>query len=255
MSATGARRTVSPVAAMALVIGASLAFKVALMVYLDGSRPMVGALMAVAFLIKFWIAIFGAAFGIVLLGQRRWRDALLVTAGGLVPVAIASLLDQGATVRSLVMTVDRQAGYSSWTTVAFRMLSTGLLPTMLLATWDLTRRRHRPNMLFAALLTSYFCYVLVFRDAHAVTFVMMLCLVPAGFLVAEALEEVAAFVHPGRRQLALVLVLGLYAIAGAGIAWQHLYRDTHPFRATPGQDAKPLVEGAGRALDHASRQG
>lgn len=65
---------------------ASLLFAAGLLLYLEGrSRPMVGALMAVAFLIKFWIAIFGAAFGIVLLGQRRWRDALLVTAGGWCP--------------------------------------------------------------------------------------------------------------------------------------------------------------------------
>jgi len=219
---------------------ASLVFAVGLLMYLEGrSRLLVGSLMMVGFLVKFWIAIFGGAFGLVLLVQRRWRDALVVTVGGLVPVLLVSLLDHGATVRSLLMTVDRQAGFSSWSTVAFRLLSTGLLPTVLMVGWDLTRRRHPPNGLFAALLLGYFCYVLAFRDAHAVTFVMMLCLVPAGFLVAEALEDM---LPPTRRVVALRVILGLYAVAGAGIAWQHLDRDTHPFRVTPGRDAKPVAQ-------------
>ena len=79
---------------------------------------------------------------------------------------------------------------------------------------------------------------------------------PAGFLVAEFLVHsplVGGARGQGRARLAVVLAL--FAVGNLGIACQNLYRDTHPFRVTPGQDAKPLplagtpqTSGAGASL-------
>jgi len=118
---------------------------------------------------------------------RRWRDAAMAAVAGALPLVLVSLMDDGATLRSLLMTVDRQQGYSSRTLVAIRMFSTGLLPTVAVSAWTLMKRPSDHGTLVFTLVASYFAYVLLFRDAHAVTFVMMLCLVPGGLLVAEFL--------------------------------------------------------------------
>jgi len=223
---------------------ASLMFAAGLLLHLETRRTLpASVLMGVALLLKFWIAIFLGAFGLFLMMRRRWRDAAAMTVGGLLPFALVSSIDGGATVRSLLMTVDRQQGYSTWTLVVARLLSTGLLPTIAISAWTVRKRPSNHGTLFFTLVASYFAYVLLFRDAHAITFVMMLCLVPAGFLVADFLvhSPLVGAGRPGR--LRLTVVLALYAVGNLGIAWQNLYRDTHPFQVAPGRDAKPLVLG------------
>jgi hypothetical protein len=235
---------------------ASLLFAIGLLAHLRWNRPLLaGLLMGLAFLVKFWIAIFLGGFGVVLLLQRHWRVAIQVAAGSLLPVAVISAIDHGASLRGLVMTVDRQEGYSTWSTVAFRMLSTGLLPTVLIAGWSAFKWPSERAAVYFGLVASYFVYVMVFRDAHAVTFVMMLCLVPAGFLVAQFLLDAVRFDRAPRRARAwLVAVLGVYAAVNLAIAGQHLHRDTHPFIVQPGRDAKRLT-GPPRTPPDAGRRG
>jgi hypothetical protein len=157
------------------------------------------------------------------------------------PFLVITLIDRGATLRSLLLTVERQQGNSDWPMIAFRMLSTGLLLAIPVSAWTVVRRPGETNKLFFYLLATYLVYVLVFRDAYAITFVMMLCLVFAGFLIAQFLLDsklVGAAPRTGGARLALVL--GSFLIAGAGIAWQNLHRDTHPFRVHPGKGATPV---------------
>jgi hypothetical protein len=223
---------------------ASVLFAGALLGYLRfGIVFASAALMGLAFLTKFWVAVFIGAFGIFLLLARRWRQAVLAAAGALLPVAVITALDGGATLRSLVMTVDRQMGFSSWQLLGFRMFSTGLLPTVVVSAWMVARRPDARRLLYFGLVAGYFAYVILFRDAHAVTFVMMLCLVFAGYLVAEFLVHSPAVGAAARHGMArLALVLAAYAAANTAIAWQNLYRDTHPFQVTPGKDARPLTQ-------------
>lgn len=221
---------------------ASLLFGLALLAHLKTRRVLLPAVvMGVAFLVKFWIAIFVGGFGLFLLTRRRWRDCLLTGVGSVLPVLLITLLDEGATMVSLLMTAERQQGYSTWPLVAFKMLTTGLLPTVLVSAWTVMRRPCEDSKLFLYLVVSYFAYVLTFRDAHAVSFVMMLCLVPAGFLVAEFLvcsPAVGGAASHGRVRLAAVL--GFFAVANAGNAWLNLYRDTDPVTVAPAAGAERL---------------
>ena len=126
--------------------------------------------------------------------------------------------------------------------IGLRMLSTGLLPTVALSVWTVKQRPSATGRLYLLLVASYVAYVVAFRDAHAISFVMMLCLVPAGFLVAEFLVRqrlVGGAERGGSRRLAALLVA--YVVANAAIAWHNLHRDTHPFAVDPAKGAKPLV--------------
>jgi hypothetical protein len=220
---------------------ASLLFAAGFYFHLRHGRTFVAALlMGLAFLVKFWIAIFIGAFGVALLIQRAVRHAVVVTAGVLVPVVLISFADGGATVQSLFMTVTRQSGYSTWPVIAARMLTTGLLPVLLAAGWVLAKRPIRHAMLFFLPTATYFTYILLFRDAFAVTFVMMLCLTSAGFLVASFLADSLVLRRVRSPHLALGALMVVYAAGNFAVAWQHLYRDTRPFSVAPGRDAQRL---------------
>ena len=240
---------------------ASLLFAFALLLYLRFGRAFVpGLLLGLAFLFKFWIAIFVAVLGIHVLIRRDGRRVLLMVAGGLLPIGAISITDGGATIQSVLMTVDRQAGYSSWSLLASRLITTGMLPVVLAAAWVLVRRpvirkgevgqnasptddarRQLPYAsLFFWLTGGYLVYVVAFRDAHAVTFVMMLCLVTASYLVAAFLLDSPWFGSGAVGRLALVAVVTAYGAGNLAVAWRHLYRDTRPFTVTPGRDAKRL---------------
>jgi hypothetical protein len=223
---------------------ASLLFAVALLAHVSSGRRIFAPalLMGVAFLVKFWVAVFVGGFGLFLLVERRFRDAALAGLAAALPFLLVAIPDGGATLRALLMTVERQSGYSSWHLIGFRMLSTGLLPTVVLSLWSVRQRPSARGRLYLFLVASFFAYVVAFRDAHAVSFVMMLALVPAGFLVAELLvrhRAVGGAEGSGRWRLAALLAA--YVVANAAIAWHNLRRDTHPFAVDPGAGAKPLA--------------
>lgn len=221
---------------------ASVLFAVGLLVYLETRRVLGAAvLMGIAFLVKFWIAVFLGVLGLYFLVRREWRQAARLTLGALLPVAAISIADGGATIQGLLMTVGRQAGYSRWPLVASRLITTGLLPTVLVSVWALVRHPSGYRPLFFGLVAGYLTYVLLFRDAHAVTFVMMFCLVPGGFLVADFLVNSPLVGAARTGPVRLTIVLAMYAAGNLAVAWQHLYRDTHPFTVEPGRDAKPLA--------------
>jgi len=206
---------------------AALFFSFGVLAYLNGKRRVwVGVLMGIGFLFKFWIAVFGLAVGGFLIWKRRWREAALVTLGAAVPFAIVNLIDRGQSLQSLFVSEQLQNQLSPWGELASRSVSTGLLFTFVASAWSWWRDRRDIKTLYFLLLVSYAIYVLVNRDAFAITFVMMQCLVFCACLVAEGVLALTDSRIPLRGWPALVVFCGLYLAASTAITWQHLYRDT-----------------------------
>jgi hypothetical protein len=221
---------------------ASLLFAVAILLYIQARLVWVPSLLlGLAFLIKFWIALFAGAVCLFLLIERRWRDLLIGAAIAPLPFIVINFVDGFGTLSSLSMTLDRQQGYSDWPLVGFKLLSTGLLIAVCASAWTLYRKRDATTRLFFLIPLVYLSYVILFRDAHAVSFVMMLCLVFAGFLIACFLTGsrlIGAAERYGRARLAVVL--GLYVLVGSAIAYHNLYNDTMSFEPSPGKWAQPI---------------
>ncbi|MDX1382527.1 MAG: hypothetical protein R3190_02730 [Thermoanaerobaculia bacterium] len=202
----------------ALLLGLSV-----LLLLRTRSAVLAGLLLGVAFLFKFWIAIFLAGLLLYLAVERRWRAAIAAGFAAVGPFLILDLASGGAGLRALFYSVGIQAAYSGWATIATRMFTTGLLPCFLVAGWGAWRKRQDPlHRLLFLVPAPYFAYVVLMRDAHAVTFVMTSCLLLWSWPIAEV---VAALVP--RRATAPLLVA--YAAAGLAIATLNLRRDTHRF--------------------------
>jgi hypothetical protein len=206
---------------------AALIFSLGALAYLNNKhRLWCGLLMGVGFLFKFWIAVFGLGFGAFLVWKRRWRDAMLVTLGTMIPFAIVNAIDGFQSLRSLLVSEQMQNQLSPWVELAARTVSTGLLFTFVASAWSWWRDRSDIKTLYFLMLVSYVLYVVLNRDAFAITFVMMQCLVFCAFLVADTVLGIAEWRLPVRGRPALLIFCALYLLASTAITWQHLYRDT-----------------------------
>jgi len=130
--------------------------------------------------------------------------------------------------RSLLISLNVQKGISPWQNVGFKMLSTGMIFSLLASAWTWLRHRNKPNTLFFVIPTTYFLYVLLNRDAFAASFVMMQCLMFSSFLIAEFLLMPTILRHGRFRNGAIVVFCAAYLGVTAAITYQHLYRDTVP---------------------------
>jgi len=206
---------------------AAMFFSLGVLAFLNrGSRLWAGVLMGIGFLFKFWIAVFGLAVGLFLLWKRRWREAALVTLGAAIPFVIVNLIDHGQSLRSLLISEQIQQQLSPWSDVASRVVSTGLLFTFIASAWSWWRDRSDIKTLYFLMIVCYVTYVLLNRDAFAITFVMMQCLVFCAFLTADAVLTMTDWRIPFRGRAALLIFCALYFVASTAITWQHLYRDT-----------------------------
>jgi hypothetical protein len=195
------------------------------------------ALVGFGFLFKFWVAIFGVGLVAYLAAVRRFRDLPVALFGLGLPFLVLSLLDDGASLGSLLISLGIQRNFSSWPEVAFKSFSTGLVPIAALtaAAWS-ERGRTDPDTLLMSLATPYVVYVFLARDAHAASTMMMPSLVFSSPLVAEWLTR-RDWSRP-RWPTTLGLAL-LYVAATTSVAYFNLWRDTRPMRlvATPAQAA------------------
>jgi hypothetical protein len=201
---------------------AALCFSLGILVYLDAKKPAYASLlMGLGFLFKFWVAVFLAGFGVYLLTRKRWRELLTVAAGSVVPFLVINGADGFESLRGLLASQDMQQGYSSWGSVGFKMLSTGLAPSVLIAAYVWLHDRSEQNTLFFFVSSAYAAYAVVQRDAFAASYVMMLCLMFSSFLIAEFMSR-----RLGARGLAAACAL--YIVLSSAITYHNLYEDTRP---------------------------
>ena len=189
-------------------MAASLLFAVGVLVWLDRrSAAAAGLVMGCAFLFKFWALIFFGGFALFLLVRRDWWSAGAASAAFALPFLCLSLVDAGASLAGFLMTARRVRGQSTWPLVGLRLVVTGILPAFLAAGWVALRRPSFENVLaFTAVPAPYLLHILVMQDAHAVTFVMMLCLVFWSFPIAELLLGWQALAgRPWLRRVALAM--------------------------------------------------
>lgn len=219
---------------------ASLLFALGALVWVAGrSSPAAavgGLLMGCAFLFKFWVLVFFGGFAFFLATRRDWTSLAVLAVAFAIPFLGVTLVDGGASVAALLGSAKRQQGYSSWGGVAARLFVTGLLPAFVAAGLAAVRRPGVPTAFAFLVPAPYVLYVVGMRDAFAVTFVMMLCLVFWSFPIAMLLVE-SRRLAVGRR---LQAVFALYLIAAPLNAWVNLRRDTHPFQIVPGCASKPV---------------
>lgn len=117
-------------------------------------------------------------------------------------------------------------GYSSWSAVAFKMFSTGMLPLVIISVWVCRRSARETNVLLGVVSSSYFVFVLATRDAYAAGYVMMQSMLLASFLVAEFLVDVSVMVSRRRQKLVLGGLLALYVVGTTVITYHNLAHDT-----------------------------
>ncbi len=223
-------------------MAAALLFAAGLLVFLRRDR-VVGAsvLIGLGFLFKFWVVIFFGGFALFLLWEKRWRELALAASSFLVPYLGVNLVDGFASLAALLWSVGRQSGLDSWSHIGWRLLSTGLLPAVLVSAWAVLRDPSRNNRLFLLVPSAYFAYVLVMRDAHAASAVMMLCMVYFGFLIAEFLLRNPYLGNRRLRRRVLVPVLAAYVVISAWLAYYDAERVTFPL--------EPNAEAAGREIE------
>ena len=215
---------------------AALFFGLGVLLYLNTRRIFFASLlMGVAFLFKFWIAVFWLAFGFYLLTQGRLRDLWPTGLGMALPFLLINCVDGLQSMRSLLVSLGVQKGISSWQAVGFKMLSTGMIFSLLASGWTWLKHRNESNTLFFIIPTTYFLYILLNRDAFAASFVMMQCLMFSSFLIAEFLLTPTILPHGRWRTSAIGVFCVAYLGVTAAITYQHLYRDTVPFALVRGQ--------------------
>lgn len=211
---------------------ATLLLAAGVFLVLERARLVLGcAVIGCGFLFKFWVAIFG--FGLVVwlaaAGRSRRIPATVCALG--VPFVALALVDGGGSLRALTVSTGLSLRFSTWGTVAFKCVSTGLLPVVAvtIAAW-LERGRRDDDLLLVCLSCSYLAYVLLARDAHAATTMMSTTLVFAAPLVAAWMLARAGTLAPARRRVALALLVAVYPTATTMVTALHLHRDTHVMR-------------------------
>ncbi|MEE2776547.1 MAG: hypothetical protein VYE73_07255 [Acidobacteriota bacterium] len=199
---------------------AALLLTLAMLVLVRSGRHISAALiLGVAFLFKFWSAIFVVGLLLHLMLERRWRLAMATALAAAAPFVALDLLSGGAGTAAFVASIQKQGSISSWSLIGTRLLTTGLAPCFLLAGWAVLRQPDANRRLLFLVPAPYLLYVVVMQDAHAVTFVMMACLVTWSYLIAELVLDLL----PRGLQAA---TLAAYLLLGVAIAVQHLHRDT-----------------------------
>lgn len=208
---------------------ATLLFSLGVLTYLNTQRPFISSLlMGMAFLFKFWVAIFFVGFALSLLLMRRLRDLWLAGLGMELPFLLINCIDGFASLRSLLMSVDRQQGHADWGEVGFKMLSSGMIIAVLLSAWTWLKHRNDHTTLFFFIPVAYLAYVLTAKDPYAASFVMMPCLVFFSFLIAEfMLHAYDRWVGVWRSGVMITLSVG-YLLLTSSITYHRLYRDTKP---------------------------
>lgn len=208
---------------------AALFFGLGALVYLNTARPFPSALlMGLAFLFKFWAVIFCAGFGLYLLSTGRWREVWLAGVGMLLPFLLINFFDGFQSLRSLWISLNVQKDITPWREVGLKMLSTGMIFSLLGSAWTWLKCRSDVNTLFFLPTATYFVYVLAVRDAFAASFVMMLCLMFSSFLIAELFCTQTVLRNRRLRRAAMVVSSCLYIAITSAITYRHLYRDTVP---------------------------
>lgn len=206
---------------------AALCFSLGILAYVNTKRALSSSvLMGVGLLFKFWVAVFFVGFVLYLFAWKRWRDFLPAGVGMLLPFFVINCVDGFQSIHGLLTSVGIQQGFSDWESVGYKMLSTGLAPSVLISAYMWLRNRDEQNTLFFLVSSAYFPYVLIQRDAYAASFVMMLCLVFSSFLLAEFLLRARA--ARGRGSI-LGATLATYLVLTSAITYHNLYRDAEPF--------------------------
>jgi len=211
---------------------ATLLLATGVLVYLERGRVLTAALLlGTGFLFKFWVAIFGLGFVVFLLATRRARDLPAALAGLGLPFAVVALFDGGGSAHAFFTSLGLSVHYSTWSKVAFKAFSTGLLPcaVVVVASWAEGKRRD-VDTLFLCLASSYVVYVFVARDAFAATTMMMTCLVFSSHLLAAWMLRRTRALGPSARRAVAIAVLTLCPTATTTVAYVNLYRDTLPIR-------------------------
>jgi hypothetical protein len=188
-----------------------------------------GLLMGLAFLFKYWVAMLVAGFALGLglrTSPHRWRDVLAFSLAAATPFALFNLATDFVGLRSIPGQIEHQYGYSGAPTMLVKLFSTGLLPAVAIAGWVCWRNPTDERRVLVSIAPVYLLYVIVMRDAFTATFVMVACLVPTSFLIAEWLDGVV----PKRLRTAALIA---YLVAGLVVATVNLKRDTRPFRLDP----------------------
>jgi hypothetical protein len=210
---------------------AALSVSLGVLLYVHRGWLLAAALLfGVGFLFKIWVAIFGLGFAAYLLWTRRWHDTLTfaITAG--VPFLVLNLVDGFQSARGILFSVGIQLGYSTWAEVAFKLVSTGMVPAVVLSGWMWLKRRRDVDTLFFFVATSYFVYVLLNRDAWSASFVMMLSLVFSAFLIADLVLDAVERMVPAHARAAVIAISILYIAASMAITHLNFQRDTDPLK-------------------------
>jgi hypothetical protein len=195
-------------------------FSAGVWAYLHARRPFAaGVLMGLAFVFKFSAAVFIAAFGGYLVLSGRLAAAVATGVGLVLPFAAITVTTGGA-VRALEVSLTQQRGYSTWRQVGEKLITTGMLLSVVISAASWLRKRDERNTLFFVLSVSYFVYVLANRDAFAASFVMMQCLVFSSFLIGEFLTSLSSRLLTG--------VLCAYLVIATALTYRHLDRDSDP---------------------------
>ncbi len=204
---------------------AVLFFSLGILVYVNRKRSLYSSLlMGLGFLFKFWVAVFFVGFVLYLLTRKFWRDFWLACVGMLLPFLIINCVDGFESMRGLLISLGMQRGYSDWGSVGYKMLSTGLAPSVLISGYAWLKNRNEQNTLFFFVPSTYFIYVIIQRDAFAASFVMMLCMVFSSFVIAEFILRAL-----NSRGLILGAIFAIYLALTSAITYQNLYWDTEPF--------------------------
>jgi len=185
-----------------------------------------GLLMGLAFLFKFSAAIFFAGFALYLLIVHGPKACAAGVAGTLVPFLLANLVDGFDSTRNLLYAVGEQVGYSTWRGVGFKLLSTGMLLSLVLAWWEWLERRNVTTLLFCLIPSAYLAYVLASRDAFSAGFVMMQGIFFAAFPIARLLVRHRYVERCVSRRSAIRVALAAYALIAIAITWRNVAYDT-----------------------------
>ena len=185
-----------------------------------------GLLIGIAFLFKFSAAVFALGFVVYFLVRRQPRAAAVSILGMALPFVLLNALDGLASARNLVYALGIQQGFSTWRGVGFKLLSTGLLPSVALSWWVWWKRRHDAHLLLTLVPTAYLAYVILNRDAWAAGFVMMQGIFFSSFLLAELLASRELGTPRAARRTLVGGALAAYLLVATSITLVNAIQDT-----------------------------